>query len=111
MVNGLDLPFRERVVIQVFDKEDGVAVVDGLDVLTQGLAADGEAFKDDLGFLEGVAFDGVGVVGPAEDEVFVEVGGDFWREGAVGVEELFEGGEVGEVRHYFLSLGVWLERQ
>lgn len=33
-------------------------MIDGVDVLTQGLTADGEAFKGDLGFLEGVALDG-----------------------------------------------------
>lgn len=68
-------------------------------MLGEAFAADGDAFfEDQLGFAlgEGVAFDGVGVVGEADVVEGFEFGNDAGGEGTEGVEPGFEAVNLGQ---------------
>lgn len=88
-------------------------------MVAQGFATDGDAFfEDDLGFGfgEGVAFDGVGVVGEANGVDFPQVFEQVRVEGAQGIDSGFEpieflenihdGSRISHNEVYFVS---WLD--
>ena len=86
---------------EVFQQQDGVLVVDGLQMLADGLPADGVALQCHLGFLKGerVALDGIGRVGPAHDEVFPQVAYNCQVQRATLVQRGLEAVDVGEGVH------------
>ncbi len=73
---------------QVEQQRVGGGVLHRLQVLAHGVAADRDAVLDDqlgLAEVEGVALDGVGVVGQADAQILVELGDD--RRGQRALED------------------------
>jgi PelA/Pel-15E family pectate lyase len=100
-------PFTQRLILfhHLFQKHNGITVIRCLKVILERLPSDSDPFQCHLGFAQSqrVSFDRIGVVGPADDEVFAQVPDDRSIERAALVERSLEAVYGGKAGH-----GTWL---
>ena len=92
-MNLLDDPFGKRLFIlhELRNEVESLFVADDIKMVFQGLLVDGQSTEDEIRFLkgQGVAFDGIGIVGVFDGKLIIQ-GLDFaWIERRKQIEFLF----------------------
>ena len=95
-MNLLDDPFGKRLFIlhELRNEVESLFVADDIKMVFQGLLVDGQSTEDEIRFLKGqsVAFDGIGIVGVFDGELFVQRFDFVWCKRVERVKFMFQFG-------------------